>query len=317
VTRLSLAAAREYCRQFTRRHSENFSVATLFLPRRLLPHFYAVYAYCRFADDLGDNPAGAKPTALRGHDEFGMPMQSHGHGTPLELLNWWRNEILNTFAGEPRHPIMIALAETIHRFGLPKEPFLDLLSAFEQDQTVKRYATYEQLVDYCRRSANPVGRILLCLFESFDERRAALSDRICTALQLTNFWQDVARDYATGRVYLPQEDMDRFGYTGADLQANRCTPAFVELMRFEVDRARAQFEAGLPLVDLVPRAVRLDVELFARGGLAILRKIERQGYNVWQRRPRLSRLEKAALIASALGRNWRQGMRFSAARAVR
>jgi squalene synthase HpnC len=284
--RYSLAEAREFCRRFTRRHSENFSVATLFLPRRLLPHFYSVYAYCRFADDLGD--------------------ESASESEALEKLAWWREELVSTYAGEPRHPIMVALSSTIHRFAIPSQPFLDLISAFEQDQEIKRYDTYAQLLDYCRRSADPVGRILLYLFECFDEQRAALSDRICTALQLTNFWQDVARDFTIGRVYLPREDIGQFQFADEDLEANRFTPQFAALMRFEVARARDLFERGLPLVQLIPRSVRVDVELFARGGLAILRKIEEQGYNVWQRPPRLNKFDKARLMVGVLTRRWRR-----------
>jgi squalene synthase HpnC len=286
VPKITLREARAFCRQFTRRHSENFSVATLFLPRTLVPHFYAVYAYCRFADDLGD--------------ESGDP------AIALERLSSWREELLRTYAGAPDHPIMVALLETIRRFAIPQKPFLDLLIAFEQDQSVKRYRTYEDLLGYCEYSANPVGRILLSLFECLNEETAALADSICTGLQLTNFWQDVSRDYAIGRVYLPKEDMAQFGYSEADLRSKRFTPAFAELMRFEVGRARELLQKGLPLVDRVPPSVRLDVELFASGGLAILNKIERQSYNVVEHRPRLSRFEKAALIASAVGRKWRR-----------
>jgi squalene synthase HpnC len=220
-------------------------------------------------------------------------------------LRRWRGELDRCYAGAPRHPVTVALRPTVERFAVPKQPFLDLLFAFEQDQLVKRYATYDQLLDYCRHSANPVGRLLLHLFGCCDADRAALSDRICTALQLTNFWQDVARDYARGRVYLPEEDMDRFGYPEADLRRQRFTAAFARLMRFEVERARDLFYRGLPLVDRVPPAVRVDVELFALGGLAVLGRIERQGYNVWHRRPRLARWEKAALVAGAAWRHWR------------
>jgi squalene synthase HpnC len=283
--RYSLSEAREFCRRITRSHSENFSVATLFLPRRLLPHFYAVYAYCRFADDLAD--------------------ESESEPRALQKLADWRDELLSTYAGEPRHPITVALADAIQRFAIPSQPFLDLIAAFEQDQRVKRYETYSELLDYCRRSADPVGRILLYLFECFDEKRAKLSDRICTALQLTNFWQDVARDFEIGRVYLPREDREQFQYSDDDLQAKRFTPQFAALMRFEVARARDLFERGLPLVDLVPKTMRTDVELFARGGLAILRKIEEQGYNVWQRRPRLNKFDKARLMIGVLARRWR------------
>jgi squalene synthase HpnC len=278
------SAAAAYCRRFVLGQYENFSVATLVLPRRLLRHFYAVYAFCRWADDLGDETGGARA---------------------LELLRWWREELLCCYAGRPRHPVMVALRETIERFRIPRQPFLDLLFAFEQDQLVKRYATYEQLLDYCRHSANPVGRLVLYLFECFDPTRAALSDHVCTALQLTNFWQDVARDYAIGRVYIPEDDCRRFGYREADFAARRYSRAFVRLMQFEVERARDLFYGGLPLVDLVPAEVRVDVELFARGGLAVLGKIERLGYNVWHRRPTLAKWEKAALMAGAVWRHWR------------
>jgi squalene synthase HpnC len=280
----SRAVARAYCRAFARRQYENFSVATLFLPRRLLSHFYHVYSYCRWADDLGDETGGGART--------------------LELLRWWRGELLRMYDGAPRHPVMVALQETVDRFGIPPQPFLDLLFAFEQDQLVKRYGTYEQLLGYCRHSANPVGHLVLYLFESYDSERAALADAICTALQLTNFWQDVARDFAIGRVYLPDEDMQRFGYTEADLQARRFRPTFAALLRFEVERARELFRRGEPLIDRVPRAVRIDLDLFIRGGLAVLGKIERHGYNVWRRRPRLAKWEKAALMARAVWRHF-------------
>src|SRR5262249_15633937 len=152
----------------------------------------------------------------------------------LDLLRWWREELLRCYDGSPRHPVMVALRETIDRFAIPAQPFLDLLDAFEQDQRVSRYATYEQLLDYCCRSANPVGRLVLRLFECHDERRAALSDHVCTGLQLANFWQDVSRDLESGRVYLPAEDRLRYGVGDADLRERRFTPAFAELLRFEV-----------------------------------------------------------------------------------
>jgi squalene synthase HpnC len=278
-------AAATYCRRFTIGQYENFSVATLFLPRRLLRHFYAVYAFCRWADNLGDETGGG--------------------ARALELLRWWREELLHCYAGRPQHPVMVALRETILRFNIPAQPFLDLLFAFEQDQLVKRYATYDQLLDYCRHSANPVGHLVLYLFECFDPTRAALADKICTALQLANFWQDVARDYDLGRVYIPEEDCRRFGYRESDLTARHYNRAFVRLIQFEVERTRDLFYRGLPLVDLVPAEVRVDVELFARGGLAVLGKIERLGYNVWHRRPTLAKWEKAALMAGTVWRHWR------------
>lgn len=278
----SRADAQGYCSRLARTHYENFTVASTLLPRRLIRHFHAVYAYCRWADDLADESGGG-PYAL-------------------SLLRWWREELLECYEGRPHHPVFVALHDTIRRFAIPPQPFLDLLSAFEQDQLVKHYDTFETLLDYCRRSANPVGRLVLYLGESFDAERAVLSDDICTALQLANFWQDVARDFAIGRVYLPVEDRIRFGYCDDDLAACRFTPSFAELMRFEVERTRALFHRGLPLVERIPSSMRTDIELFVQGGLAILRKIEQQKYNVWMQRPSLSKWEKALLLARALWR---------------
>jgi squalene synthase HpnC len=276
----SAADARRYCAHLAQTHYENFSVASLLLPRRLLAPFHAVYAYCRWADDLGDETGGGQHA--------------------LDLLAWWRRELLTCYDGSPHHPVMVALRETIQRFHIPPEPFLDLLRAFEQDQHVKRYQTYEQLVAYCRWSANPVGRLVLYLCEAFNAENAGLSDHICTALQLANFWQDVDRDLDIGRVYLPEEDRHRFGYSDADLEARRFTPQFAELLRFEVERARELFHQGMPLVARMPAEVQPDIELFVRGGLGILRKIETQGYNVWDARPSLAAWEKLTLLGGVV-----------------
>lgn len=289
-TPVNLAEARSYCSQLARTHYENFTVASLLLPRRLLQHFHNVYAYCRWADDLADE-TGGEPQALA-------------------LLHWWKEELIQCYEGQPSHPVMIALQETIQRFRIPREPFVDLLLAFEQDQLVKRYQTYEQLLDYCRFSANPVGRLVLYLCEAFSDDNAALSDPICTALQLANFWQDVARDFDIDRVYLPQEDRRRFGYADADLEQRRFTPAFIELMRFEVERTCDLFYRGMPLVERMSPDVRVDIELFIQGGLAILRKIERVGYNVWQTRPVLSKWDRARLLAGAVTRRWLRRRQF-------
>jgi squalene synthase HpnC len=280
--------AQRYCGRLARGHYENFTVASLLLPRRLLPHFHAVYAYCRRADDLADETGGGQHA--------------------LNLLNDWRLELLRCYDGQPAHPIMIALRHTIGRFHIPPEPFLDLIRAFEQDQVVRRYETYDQLLGYCRCSANPVGRLVLYLCESYDQERATLSDFICTGLQLANFWQDVARDLDIDRVYLPAEDRRRFGYGDEELEARRFTPAFAELLRFEVERARELFHRGLPLVQKMPADVQTDIELFARGGLGILGKIEALGYNVWQTRPVLAKWDKAALVGGVLWRRIRAAL---------
>ena len=276
-TTMSLNAARSYCARVVRTHSENFAVASVLLPRRLVPHFHAVYAYCRWADDLADETAGGQPA--------------------LDLLAWWRRELL---ADDSRHPVMRALRETRTRFAIPTQPFLDLLTAFEQDQRVTRYATFAELLGYCRSSANPVGRIVLHLFECHDEARASLADEVCTGLQLANFWQDVARDFEKGRIYLPAEDRERFGYRDEDMTAKRFTPAFAELLRFEVERTRGYFERGQRLLPLIPRRVRVDVDLFIRGGRAVLEAIERQEFDVWTTRPIVSKRRKLDLLLRAI-----------------
>jgi squalene synthase HpnC len=279
---MTLAMAQRYCTRLALTHYENFSVASLLLPRRLLRHFHAVYAYCRWADDLGDETGGGQHA--------------------LDLLAWWRGQLMLCYEGRPSHPVMVALQNTIRRFHIPPQPFLNLLLAFEQDQVVKRYETYAQVLDYCKNSANPVGHLVLFLCESFDAERAGLADCICTGLQLANFWQDVSRDLDIGRVYLPGEDRRRFGYSDGDLEERKFTLAFADLMRYEVDRARALFHQGLPLVGLMPVEMRSDIELFIGGGLAILRKIEKHGYNVWKARPALGKREKMALLAGAFWR---------------
>lgn len=272
--------ARQYCARLTASHYENFSVVTWLTPRHLRPAFQSVYSFCRWSDDLGD--------------EVGDRERS------TELLAWWRGELQALYQGRVKHPVMIALAETVEEFAIPIDPFLALISAFEQDQVVIEYDTYERLLDYCRRSADPVGHLVLYLARVYDEDNARLSDRTCTALQLANFWQDVARDLAIGRIYLPREDRERFGYTDGDLHALRCTPAFRELMKFEVERTRALFAQGRPLVERLPRDIAVDVDLFSRGGLAILDRIAAQDYDVLTSRPRLGKLAKFGLLARAL-----------------
>jgi squalene synthase HpnC len=276
----TLSEARAYCSHLARTHYENFSVASLLLPRRLLRPFHTVYAYCRWADDLADETGGGQMA--------------------LDLLHWWREELLRCYDGQPRHPVMIALRETIRTFDIPPTPFVELLRAFEQDQRVKRYQTYDEVLGYCRYSANPVGHLVLYLCEAYNAENAALADNVCTGLQLANFWQDVARDLDIGRVYLPREDRKRFHYEDADLEARRFTPAFAELLRFEVDRARDLFHRGLPLVARLPADVQPDIELFIRGGQAVLRKIEQSGYNVLKARPALAKWEKLALLTGVL-----------------
>ncbi|HYL16490.1 MAG TPA: squalene synthase HpnC [Terriglobales bacterium] len=275
--------AREYCRRLARTHYENFSVATWFLPRRLQQHFFNVYAYCRISDDLGD--------------EVGDPSAS------IKFLDQWQTELDACYEGRPRHPVFVALTETVRTFDIPKREFSDLLTAFRQDQTVNRYSTFNDVLGYCRYSANPVGHLVLYVCGYRDEERQKLSDFTCTALQLANFWQDISVDYAKGRIYLPVEDLRRFSVSEDDIATQRNTAPFVEMMRFEVERAREWFRQGRALVQKVDRALAIDIELFRRGGLEILNAIERQGYAVLGRRPAISKSRKLALVArAALGK---------------
>jgi squalene synthase HpnC len=279
----SEAEAQEYCRRLARSHYENFSVATWFLPERLRQHFFNVYAYCRIADDLGD--------------EVGDPAAS------LQLLDEWQAELDACYNGTPRHPVFVALAGTVRKFDIPRQPFADLLQAFRQDQTVTRYETFEDLVGYCQFSANPVGHLVLYLCGYRDAERQTLSDCTCTALQLANFWQDVSVDYSKGRIYLPLEDLRRFEVSEEDISAARNTAACRDMMRFEVERAHDWFREGWPLAAQVDRELAVDLQLFSRGGQEILRAIERQGYAVLERRPAISKSRKLALLArAALGK---------------
>ena len=271
--------ARAYCAHLARTHYENFSVATWFLPRRLRQHFFNVYAYCRISDDLGD--------------EVGDTAAS------LALLDQWQHELDACYAGSPKHPVFVALDETVRQFEIPKHEFSDLLIAFRQDQTVTRFDTFNDVLAYCRYSANPVGHLVLYLCGYRDAERQQLSDFTCTALQLANFWQDVSADYAKGRIYLPLEDLRRFEVTEVDIARNLNTPAFVDVMKFEVERARDWFRRGLPLVGKVDRGLAIDLELFTRGGQEILLAIERQGYAVLGNRPAISKPRKLALVARA------------------
>lgn len=276
------AEAEAYTRWLARNHYENFHVVSLLLPRRLHQDFYNVYAFCRWADDLSD--------------ELGSPQES------LKWLAWWREQTEAAYAGHARHPVFVALRGTIERHALPKEPLLDLIQAFVQDQTVSRYADYPDLLGYCRYSANPVGRIVLHLCGYSDPERQRLSDATCTALQLANFWQDVARDLDKGRVYLPLRVLERHGCRLEDVLARRATAEFRSAMRELTAVARRFFHAGLPLARMVDRRLAVDIELFSRGGLCILDKIEAQDCDVFRRRPAISKAERAWLLVTTAAR---------------
>jgi squalene synthase HpnC len=274
--------ARAYTRWLARHHYENFHVATFLLPRRLRQDFYNVYAYCRWADDLGD--------------EMG------GRAESLKLLEWWRAELDGMYAGRATHPVFVALIETVRKHAIPRQPFADLIQAFVQDQTVARYRDWEELFGYCRYSANPVGRLVLHLCGYSDAPRQRLSDATCTALQLANFWQDVTVDLLKDRVYIPLQAMERHGYTVDELCARRFTPAFREVMREAVEKARELFLEGLPLSRLVDRRLALDLDLFSRGGLRVLEKIGQRDYDVLAARPAVSKAERVRLLLGSLAR---------------
>ena len=275
----SLDEAHRYCAHLARTHYENFSVATWFLPKRLRQHFFNVYAYCRISDDLGD--------------EVGDGAAS------LALLDLWQGELDACYEGAPRHPVFVALAETVRQFDIPRQEFSDLLIAFRQDQTITRFETFQDVLGYCRYSANPVGHLVLYLCGYRDRERQQLSDFTCTALQLANFWQDVSVDYEKGRIYLPLEDLRRFEVSETTIAQEQNTTAFRAMMKFEVERARDWFRQGLPLIGKVDRELAIDLDLFSRGGLEILNAIEQQGYAVLGNRPAISKPRKLSLVFRA------------------
>jgi len=267
-----------HCREIALGNYENFNIASWLLPRTLRPHMYAIYAYCRGVDDLGDEAEGER----------------------LALLDEWGQELRRCYEGSPRDMRFVALRETIRKFAIPREPFLRLIDANRRDQRVSRYRTFEELLDYCTYSADPVGHLVLYVFGYQDAERQKLADATCTALQLTNFWQDVSVDLGKGRVYIPLEDVERFGCREDDLLARRQSDEFRRLMAFEVERTRRLFREGLRLVPLVSPRLRFDLKLFTLGGLAILDAIERTDFEVLQRRPRVSKVRKGLLALRGL-----------------
>ncbi|MAE66531.1 MAG: squalene synthase HpnC [Phycisphaeraceae bacterium] len=309
---MDYAQAADYTRRLTRTHYENFTVVSWLLPRDLKDDFRHVYAFCRWADDLGD--------------EVGDPERSR------ELLGWWRRELDACYDGRPRHPVFVALRSTIERRDIPRRPFDDLIDAFVQDQEVRRYDTWDQVLDYCTRSANPVGRLVLYLCGHRDERRQRLSDATCTALQLANFWQDVRRDVLErDRIYISRDvaeehDLDleqmalqvrhdesrrqdgaaRGGGPAPDANgAAALLPPFRATVRAVVDRTWPLFRDGRRLLPLVRRDVRMDIRLFTLGGESILRKIERRGYDTFHGRPSLGKPARLALmVRAAVPRLW-------------
>src|SRR5260221_12510807 len=276
----SAESAQQYTRWLATHHYENFNVASWLLPKELHQHFYNLYAYCRWADDLGDEI----PDTQRA----------------LDLLDWWEQELNDCYEGRPSHPVFIALRETILAKDIPKQPFADLLKAFRQDQTVKRYPNWDSVLGYCVNSANPVGRLVLYLCGYRDEQRQRLSDATCTALQLANFWQDVSRDLEIGRIYIPLDRAAAHGLSEQGIVGRKFDHRYESLMKELIEYTRGLFEKGMPLAKRVESKVSVGLEMFSRGGLAVLDAIEAMGYDTLHRRPEGSKVKKVGLLGRAL-----------------
>jgi squalene synthase HpnC len=280
----TLQSSYAYCENLAQSHYENFPVGSILVPKHLRKFFYSIYAFARIADDFADE----------GYD------QDYSEQERLELLNEWQVMLGEALAGCARHPVFIALADTQRKFDLPVGLFEDLLSAFGQDVIKRRYQTVAELMDYCRRSANPIGRLILLLFGYRDEERHFLSDAICTGLQLANHWQDIAVDLRKDRVYLPEEDLQRFGLSVAALQSQTVSPAYCQLMKFEIARARELFASGKPLCTSVDGRLGVELRVVWSGGAKILNAIEENGYDVFRKRPMISKRDKLQILFRAL-----------------
>jgi len=273
----SLDEAYAYCARLAHSHYENFTIASWLMPRAMRPHIHAIYAFARIADDFADEDQS------------------------IAKLDEWESELELAYAGEPHHPAMIALADTVRHYDIPREPFTDLLKAFRSDVNFLGFETMDDLLGYARHSANPVGRLVLHLFGYRDAERQRLSDLICSGLQLANFWQDISLDLAKGRIYLPRRDLERFGVSVIDLRDGTITSGFVAMMKHEIEDARDMLMRGARLHKLVERRLRRDLLMFAGGGLAILRAIERVGYDIFRGRPTLTKFAYVRLGWNALG----------------
>jgi hydroxysqualene synthase len=281
MTPLTETDAFAACEAVARAHYENFPVASLLIPRTYRRYVAAVYAFARTADDFADE--GDHPPEER-----------------LRLLDDWEGRLRACYNGSADHPVFVALRATVRKTGLPQEQLQALLRAFRMDVTKKRYPTFDELLEYCTNSANPVGRLVLHIFGASNSEMLSLSDRLCTALQLTNFWQDIVPDFARGRLYVPLEDLRRFGYTEEDLAAGVADDRFRALLRFEVERTRCLFAAGAPLLRDVRGRLRMELAATLQGGQAILEAIEEEGYDTLHRRPVLRLKDKLMMMWEAL-----------------
>ncbi len=283
----ALDRAFAHCENMAKSHYENFPVGSSFLPKDNRKYIWAIYAFARTADDFADEGRHARETP-------GDLKQR------LDQLDDWELRLMQCSRGEAKDPAFIALAETIRALDLPLQLFKDLLTAYRMDVKQNRYKTFDEVFYYCRHSANPVGRLVLLTFGYRDENIHKLSDNICTALQLANFWQDIAVDLAKNRIYIPQDEMRRFRVTEGDLHAKICNRAFQTLLKYCMERTAALFNNGLPLCTQVGRDLKLEMRLTWLGGTAILRKISAIDCDVFRRRPSLGMFDAAGLLARAV-----------------
>jgi squalene synthase HpnC len=271
----------QFCERLARDHFENFPVASLMVPKEKRPHVHAIYSFARIADDYADEP--------------GLTLAER-----VDSIAEWEEQLIDVYRGHAHHPVFVALRETVDHFEIPIDLFQRLLRAFRSDVTTHRYESFEDVLEYCENSANPIGRLMLLLFNYRSETTMEFSDSICTALQLTNFWQDVAVDLKKDRVYIPVDDIREFGYSEEELLSLQCSQAFKDLMCYEVERTEQMFQEGKPLLSDVGSDLKMELKLTWNGGMRILKKIEQQDYNVLARRPSLSLLDKTSILFSSL-----------------
>jgi len=291
LERPTLAEAQAWCRHLTSTHYENFHVATFFLPRKIRPHFESIYAYCRVADDLGDEVADS--------------------AVAMRLLDAWDSMLDECYDAPEKsmHPVFVALHETVRAYDLPRQLFHDLTHAFKMDQVKTEYNTWDELLEYSRFSANPVGRLVLWVCGYKDEARAQLSDKVCTALQLANFWQDIVEDKERGRRYVPAESMLHFHVDEGQIEGRVFTPHFRAMIEDLVIRTRRMLHEGAVISQHVDRELAVTLDLFSKGGDAILDGISAENYDVLRGRPVVSKTKKLQLLGGALFHKFRMELR--------
>lgn len=281
---LSVDASFRYCEQLARGHYENFPVGSVLVPSNRRKHVYSIYAFARTADDFADEGYEADISVE----------------TRMARLEEWQKKLQDSYRGVADDPIFIALSETIRELRLPVALFEDLLSAFKQDVTKTRYRDFDEVLDYCSRSANPVGRLILLLFDYRDEKLHRMSDDVCTGLQLANFWQDVSIDIRKDRIYLPADEMAHYDVTEDDLRSGRFTERYASLMKYQVERTHEIFNRGRMLPKLVSGRLAIELRLTWLGGMRVLERIEEQGYDTLRSKPMITFLDKIRLIVQSL-----------------